>query len=313
VARYFSPQAKRAATTMVQNIRTAFRARLMHIDWMSPATRAKALAKLAALRVGLGYPERWIDYSALNIVRGDAFGNFQRAEAFSYRREIAKLGQPVDPDEWATGLYPQSVGAVLNLSPNTMEFAAGLLQAPYFDPAGDAASNYGSAGAGIAHEISHSFDEVSNIYDAQGRLGDWWTPEDHARFHAATSPLAAQLNDCCPAPDVCMIGARIEGESSADLVGLEVAHDAYRLSLHGAPDPVKHGLTGEQRFFIAFAQRWRRQQTDADLRRQIAADNHAAAQCRSDLVRNVDAWAEAFHITPADRLYVAPPSRIRLW
>ncbi len=313
VARYFSPQAKRAATAMVENIRTAFRARLANLDWMAPETRVKALAKLAALRVGLGYPETWIDYSGLNVVRGDAFGNLQRAEAFTYRREVAKLGRPIDPDEWAAGLYPQSVGAVLNLSPNTMQFAAGLLQPPYFDPNGDAASNYGSAGAGIAHEISHSFDEVSNIYDAQGRLGDWWTPSDHALYHAVSAPLAAQLDHCCPRPDVCVRGARVVGESSADLVGLEVAHDAYLLSLHGRPDVVKNGLSGEQRFFIAFAQRWRRQQTDADLGRQIATDNHVVAQCRGDLVRNADAWVSAFDVKPNDQLYVAPEARIHLW
>ena len=175
VERYFPPRAKMAATAMVANIRRAFRARLANVTWMAPATKAKALAKLAALRIGLGYPDRWVDFAPLTVIRGDAFGNLRRAETFAYARELAKLRRPVDPDEWPGQLHPQLVGAILNLSPNTMQFAAGLFQPPYFDADGDAAANYGSAGAGLAHEISHSFDEVGNIYDAQGRLGLWVT------------------------------------------------------------------------------------------------------------------------------------------
>jgi len=313
VERYFSPQARAAATAMVENIRTAFRARLEHLTWMSPETRASALAKLAALRVGLGYPQNWIDYSGLSIVRGDAFGNLQRAEAFTYRRELAKLSRPVDPDEWAGGLHPQMVGAILNISPNSMQFTAGLLQPPYFDATGDAASNYGSAGAGISHEISHSFDAVGNMYDAQGRLAPWWTEDDLSRYRATSAPLAAQLDTCCPTPDACAHGTQILSESAADLVGLTIAHDAYLLSLHGRRDVVRNGLTGEQRFFIAFAQRWRRQQTGASLQRQIATDNHAPPQCRSGLVRNVDAWSRAFNVRPGDTLYLEPDARIRIW
>jgi predicted metalloendopeptidase len=306
VARYFSPQARTAATAMVDNIRAAFRTRLNRWTWMSPQTRTQALEKLATLRVGLGYPETWIDYGDLAIVRGDAFGNQQRIEAFAYRREIAKLSRPVDPDEWAGQLHPHMVGAILNLSPNTMQFTAGLLQPPYFDPAGDAASNYGSAGAGIAHEISHSFDGVGNIYDAQGRLALWWTPEDLARYQAATAPLATQLDSCAH-------GAQILSESAADLAGLTIAHDAYILSLHGRRDAIINGLTGEQRFFIAFAQRWRRQQTDAALQQQIAGDSHAPPQCRSHLVRNTDGWVRAFGVRRGDPLYLAPEARIEIW
>jgi endothelin-converting enzyme/putative endopeptidase len=298
---------------MVENIRAAFRARIARLDWLSPETRASALAKLAALRVGLGYPESWIDYSDLRIVRDDAFGNLQRVEAFTYRRELAKLNHPVDPDEWAGQLHPQMVGAILNISPNSMQFAAGLLQPPYFDPNGDHAANYGSAGAGIAHEISHSFDSVANLYDARGRLAPWWSDDDRARYSAATAPLAAQLDNCCPAPDACTNGAQVLGESVADLAGLTIAHDAYLLSLHGQRDIILNGLTGEQRFFIAFAQRWRRQQTDAALRAQLATDNHAPPMCRSNLVRNLDAWARAFNVAPRDALYVEPRSRPRIW
>lgn len=313
VERYFSPQAKAEATAMVENIRTAFRTRIASLTWMSPETRASALAKLAALRVGLGYPESWIDYSDLAIVRGDAFGNERRAEAFAYRRELEKLNRPVDRDEWAGQLHPQMVGAILNISPNSMQFAAGLLQPPYFDVAGDAASNYGSAGAGIAHEISHSFDGVGNLYDAQGRLAPWWTADDLARYQAASAPLAAQLDTCCPTPDTCANGAQVLGESVSDLAGLAIAHDAYLLSLQGRRDVVRNGLTGEQRFFLAFAQRWRRLQTDAALRQQIATDNHAPPMCRSNLVRNVDEWVRAFRVRPGDRLYVEPEARISMW
>lgn len=313
VERYFSPQARAAATAMVDNIRIAFRARVADLTWMSPETQTSALAKLAALSVGLGYPESWIDYSDLVVVRGDAFGNLQRAEAFTYRRALEKLSRAVDPGEWAGQLHPQMVGAILNISPNSMQFGAGLLQPPYFDAAGDAASNYGSAGAGIAHEISHSFDGVGNLYDAQGQLAPWWTADDLARYQAASAPLAAQLNTCCPTPDACANGAKVLGESVSDLAGLAIAHDAYLLSLHGRRDVVRSGLTGEQRFFIAFAQRWRRLQTDAALRQQIATDNHAPPACRSNLVRNVDAWARAFDVRPGDRLYLAPEARVQIW
>ena len=313
VARYFSPRARAAATAMVDNIRTAFRARLENATWLSAETRARSLAKLAALRVGLGYPEAWIDYSALSVVRGDAFGNLGRAESFAYRREVAKLSHSRDRDEWAGQLHPQMVGAILNLSPNSMDFAAGILQPPYFDAAGDAASNYGSAGAGIGHEISHSFDEVGNIYDAEGRLTRWWTAEDLEHFHTASAPLAAQLDVCCPTPNLCAHGAQVLAESVADLAGLAVAHDAYLLSLNGRADVVIDGLTGEQRFFIAFAQRWRRQQGDTGLRQQIANDNHAPPACRSNLVRNLDAWATAFNVRRGDRLYLEPQARVRIW
>lgn len=311
--RHFPPRAKAAAEAMVGNIRTAFRARIAGLGWMEPATRARAFAKLQALRVGLGYPQRWTDYSGLQVVRGDALGNLRRAEAFAYRRELAKLQRPVDADEWAGTLHPQMVGAVLNLSPNSMQFAAGLLQPPYFDADGDGAANYGSAGAGIAHEISHSFDEVGEIYDARGRLGHWQSAQDGERQRAATAPLAAQLDACCPAPGLCARGGQVLAESSADLVGLAVAHDAYLLSLHGQADAVKDGLSGEQRFFLAFARRWRRSQSDAALRRQIETDSHAPGQCRAELARNLDAWIQAFGVRPGDRLYLPPEARVRVW
>ncbi len=309
--RYFSPEAKAKAQAMVGDLIAAYRARLSNLSWMSPETKKKALAKLAALEVIVGYPDAWIDYSSLEIVRGDALGNMRRAEAFLRARNLAKLKQPVDPIEWP--INPQIPGAVIMFSPNAEFFTAGILQPPYFDPQGDTASNYGSAGAGMAHEIGHSFDELGNIYDAKGRLGDWWTAEDKAAYHAAAAKLVAQLDGYCPLAGLCVNGKQVLTESIADLTGLLVAHDAYVLSLKGQPDVVIDGTTGEQRFFLAFAQRWRKAQSEAALRKQIATDTHAPGEYRSDTVRNVDAWYKAFDITPSDKLFLKPEDRIGIW
>ena len=309
--RYFPPEAKAKAQAMVGNLITAYRTRIPNLIWMSQPTKEKALAKLTALRIGLGYPDKWIDYSTLDVVRGDAFGNLRRAENFNRLRNLASLRRPADPDEWR--IDPQIVGAVIVFTPNTETFSAGLLQPPYFDSEGDAASNYGSAGAGIAHEISHSFDELGNIYDAQGRLGHWWTTEDLTKYRAATVKLAAQFDVYCPFSDLCVNGKQVLGENIADLAGLLTAHDAYILSLKGKPDVVISGLTGEQRFFLAFAQRWRAVQTEAALRRQITSDTHSPGEYRSDTVRNVDDWYKAFDPAPSDKLYLKPEDRVAIW
>ena len=309
--RYFPPEARVKAQAMAANLITAFRARISNLTWMSPQTRQKALAKLAAFKIGIGYPDAWIDYSTLRVVRGDAIGNMRRVEAFNRLRNLAQLKKPVDPIEWP--LNPQVPGAVIMFSPNAEFFSAGILQPPYFDYKGDAASNYGSAGAGMAHEISHSFDELGNIYDAQGRLGNWWTPDDLANYHAAAAQMVAQFDGYCPLPDLCVKGRQVLGENIADLAGLLVAHDAYLLSLKGKADVVIGGLTGEQRFFLAFSQRWRRNQSEPALRRQIATDTHAPGEYRSDTVRNVEAWYKAFGIAPGDKLYLKPEDRIGIW
>jgi predicted metalloendopeptidase len=309
--RYFAPEAKAKAKAMADDLVTAYRARISNLSWMSSPTKRKALAKLAALELLIGYPDSWIDYSRLEIVRGDAFGNMRRAEAFVRTRNLEKLKQPVDPVEWP--LNPQTPGAAIMFSPNAEFFSAGILQPPYFDSEGDAASNYGSAGAGMAHEITHSFDELGNIYDAQGGLGDWWTADDRAQYHAAAAKLEAQLNGYCPLADLCVNGKQVLNESIADLAGLLVAHDAYILSLHGKTDEVRDGLRGEQRFFLAFAQRWRRLQGDAALRRQIKTDTHPPGECRSDIVRNVPSWYEAYKVFDADKLYLKPEDRVEIW
>jgi putative endopeptidase len=309
--RYFPPEAKAKAQAMVRDLLAAYRGRISKLTWMSVETKQKALAKLAALQVIVGYPDEWIDYSSLEVVRADALGNIRRAEAFNRSRDLERLRQPVNPIDWP--INPQQPGAVIMFSPNAEFFTAGILQAPYFDPDGDTASNYGSAGAAMAHEISHSFDELGNIYDAQGRLGDWWRVEDRAKYHEAGAKLAVQIDAYCPLADLCVNGKQVLSESIADLTGLEVAHDAYILSLKNKPDTVIHGLNGEQRFFLAFAQRWRKIQTEAALRRQIQTDTHAPGEYRSDTVRNVDGWYDAFKIAPTDKLYLKPADRVRIW
>jgi putative endopeptidase len=309
--RYFPQEAKARAQAMVRDMIAAYRARIPNLTWMSGQTKEKALAKLAALRIGVGYPEKWIDYSELEVIRGDAFGNTRRAEAFNRLRNLAKLKQAADPDEWR--IDPQIVGAVIVFTPNAETFSAGLLQPPFFDSQGDTASNYGSAGAGIAHEISHSFDELGNIYDAQGRLGNWWTAEDLAKYHAAAEKLVAQFNGFCPLADLCVNGKQVLTENIADLAGLLTAHDAYVLSLQGKTDTVINGLTGEQRFFLAFAQRWRKAQSESALSRQIKNDTHSPAEYRCDTVRNVEAWYKAYQVMPGDKLYLKPHDRVGIW
>jgi putative endopeptidase len=311
VERYFPPQAKAAAVAMVENLRAAWRDHISKLDWMAPATREKALVKLAALKIGLGYPDRWTDYASLAIVRGDAWGNARRVERFAYRQSLARLSQPVDPTAWA--IAPHTVGAVILFNPNAMDFGAGILQPPYFDYAGDAAANYGSAGAGLGHEIGHSFDDLGNQYDDKGRLVSWWTAADRERYQAASAGVLAQSSAYCPQAGLCVNGKQVLGENIADLAGLLVAHDAYVASLKGVPDTVKDGLTGEQRFFLAFAQRWRRSQNEAALRRQIATDIHAPGPYRTDTVRNVEAWYRAWGVGAGDKLYLSPDQRVRVW
>jgi putative endopeptidase len=309
--RYFPPEAKAKALAMVGDLIASYRTRISNLTWMSSSTKEKALAKLATLKIGVGYPDTWIDYSTLEVVRGDAFGNMHRAEGFNRLYNLAKLKRQADTGEWR--IDPQIVGAVIVFTPNTETFSAGLLQPPYFDYQGDTASNYGSAGAGMAHEISHSFDELGNIYDDQGRIGMWWSMEDVAKYHAAAAKLAAQLDSYCPLADLCVSGKQVLSESIADLAGLLTAHDAYVLSLKGKSDVVIGGLSGEQRFFLAFAQRWRKLQSEDALRRQIKTDTHLPGEYRSDEVRNVEAWYKAYGIAAGDKLYLKPEDRIDIW
>jgi putative endopeptidase len=311
VARYFPPAAKARVEEMVRNLIAAFDRRIDALDWMAPATKATAKAKLAVLKVGVGYPDKWTDYSGLEIVRGDAFGNAARAEIFDYRRNLAKLGQPVDRSEWV--MTPQTVNAVNLPVMNAMNFPAAMLQPPYFDPARPVAMDYGAIGAVIGHEISHSFDDQGSQFDEKGRLRNWWTAEDRAHFEASGAQLVKQFDAYRPFPDLAVNGALTLSENIADVAGLAAAYDAYRLSLHGSPAPVVAGLTGDQQFFLSFAQSWRLKVREKALRQQVVQDGHAPDEYRADTVRNLDPWYEAFDVRPGMALYLKPEDRVRVW
>ena len=311
VARYFPPAAKAKITAMVQDIIAAYHARIEKLTWMSPATKQKALAKLATLKVGVGYPDRWRDYSGLKIERGDAFGNLARAEAFEYQYAIGKLHRPADRGEWA--MDPQEVNAVNLPLSNALNFPAAILQAPFFDANRDAAANFGGIGAPIGHEISHSFDDQGSQFDAEGRLANWWTPADLAHFHAASAKLAKQFDSYRPFPDLAVNGQQTLSENIADVAGLAAAYDAYRLALAGKPAPMLGGFSGDQRFFLAYSQSWREKAREAALRQQILTDGHAPADYRADTVRNLGPWYAAFDVKPGQKLYLAPPDRVEVW
>jgi putative endopeptidase len=311
VERYFSPAEKARAEAMVRNLVATFATRIDHLDWMAPQTRVKAKAKLATLKVFVGYPDKWRDYSALEVVRGDAFGNATRAELFEYHRNLAKFGQPVDRGEWA--MNPQLVNAVNLPAMNALNFPAAILQPPYFDPRRDAVMDYGATGATIGHEISHSFDDQGALFDASGRLQNWWTKEDFAHFEAAGQRLAQEFDGYHPFPDISVNGKQTLSENIADVAGLSVAFDAWRLTLHGQPAPGAQGFSGEQLFFLSFAQSWRRKAREEALRRQVVTDGHAPAEYRADTVRNLDPWYDAFGVRAGQKLYLAPAERARVW
>ncbi len=311
VKKYFPAASKAQVQQMVSNILAAFADRVDSLDWMTPATKQKARAKIATIRVGVGYPETWRDYSDLQIRRDDAVGNHLRAEQHEYRHQLAKLGQPVDKGEW--WMTPQTVNAVNLPLQNALNFPAAILEAPFFDPKADAASNYGSIGAVIGHEISHSFDNSGAEFDAQGRMANWWTPEDQAHFKAAGQKLVEQYNAYEPLPGLHINGEQTLGENIADVSGLTIAYLAYQKSLGGKPAPVIDGLSGDQRFFLAFAQSWREKTRDAALRAQVISDGHAPGKFRAETVRNVDAWYDAFAPKPGEKLYLAPKDRVKIW
>ncbi|HTX35481.1 MAG TPA: M13 family metallopeptidase [Bryobacteraceae bacterium] len=309
--RYFPAATKAKVQALVADLVKAFGAMIDSLTWMSPETKVRAKQKLATLKVGVGYPDRWQDYSALRIVKGDALGNQQRAELFEYHRQLDKLHQPVNRGEW--WMTPQTVNAVNLPLQNALNFPAAIIQPPYFDADADAAHNYGAMGAIIGHEISHSFDDQGSQFDAQGRLANWWTKDDFDHFKAAGEALAAQFDAYHPFPDLAVNGHQTLSENIADVAGLLAAHQAYRLSLGGKPDAVKDGFTGDQRFFISFGQSWRDKIREARLRLQIATDGHAPAEYRADTVRNLDSWYDAFQVHAPQKLYLAPPDRVRIW
>jgi putative endopeptidase len=309
--RYFPPSEKARAEEMVRNLLTAFGRRIDKLDWMAPETRARARAKLATLKVGVGYPDKWRDYSELEVVRGDALGNAERAGLFEYHRNLRKLGQPIDRAEWV--MTPQTVNAVNLPVMNALNFPAAILQPPYFDSGRTAAMNYGATGATIGHEISHSFDDQGALFDATGKLDNWWTKDDFAHFQSSSAQLVKQYDGYRPFPDLPVNGKLTLSENIADVAGLAAAYDAYKLSLGGKSAPVVQGLSGDQQFFLSFTQSWQSKFREPEIRRRILTDSHSPAEYRGDTVRNLDAWYEAFGVKPGQALYLAPADRVHVW
>lgn len=312
-SRYFPASSKTAMLKMVGELRTAMAARIDRLDWMAPQTKARAKKKLANLLIQVGYPDHWRDYSAFKVVRGDAYGNYIRAAQFEYDRWIGKLDKPVDRGEWSISATPQTVNAFNAGSQVKLVFPAAFLAPPEFDPNADPAVNYGAIGAVIGHEITHSFDDQGAKLDENGMLADWWTPTDVKAFEAATAKLAAQFDAYVPGPGLKVNGRLTLGETTADLGGMLVALDAYRASLKGKPAPIIGGLTGDQRFFMSYAQIWREIQRPEDLRDQVTNDPHPPGRYRAMTVRNVDAWYAAFGVKLGQKMALAPADRVRIW
>jgi putative endopeptidase len=314
VARHFPPQAKTRMSQLVDNLVEAYRRSIEALDWMGPESIRRALDKLDRFTPKIGYPDTWRDYSALEISRDDLLGNVHRANAFDLDRELNKLGGPVDRSEWF--MTPQTVNAYYNPGMNEIVFPAAILQPPFFDPQADDAVNYGAIGAVIGHEIGHGFDDQGSRYDGDGNLTDWWTDADRAEFDKRTQALIAQYDTLHPrqAPEHHVNGALTVGENIGDLGGLSIAYAAYRISLGAEAAPVIDGLGGDQRFFLAWARAWRTKIRDAELVRRLAIDPHSPDEFRCNaVVRNIDAFVNAFDVREGDGLWLDPQDRVRIW
>jgi endothelin-converting enzyme/putative endopeptidase len=307
VSHYFPAESKAKVQQMVSNIVDAFGKRIDKLDWMAPATRAQARQKLKTLYVGVGYPDKWKSYAGLTVSPTDAFGNAVRAEDFHYSQELDKLHSKPDREEWA--MPPQLVNAVNLPLQNALNFPAAILQPPFFDPKASDATNYGSIGAIIGHEISHSFDDQGSQFDAQGRLRDWWTKSDAEHFKQATQKLVAQYSAYKPFPDLAVNGQLTLSENLADLAGLEAAYDAF----HASPAGKDAGEEADRQFFTGYAHSWRTKLREATERRGILTDGHAPPEYRTATVRNLDAWYKAFNVQPGQKLYLPPEERVRVW
>jgi predicted metalloendopeptidase len=311
VQRYFVPASKRRAEEIANNVVRVFRSRVGQLEWMSPRTRLNAQKKLDALRIGIGYPAVWHDYSGLRVVRGDVLGNAERAELFEYHHELAKLGKRVNRGEWA--ISPQTVNAISLPVLNAINFPAALLQPPILDSTRPTAMDYGAIGALIGHEVSHSFDDQGSQFDASGRLRNWWTAEDLAHFRTVTARLEQQYDAYRPFADVAVDGKRTLSENIADVAGLFVALDAYRLAQGKVAQASLPGFSSDQLFFLSYAQKWRKTIREAALRQTLIVESHAPDEYRADAVRNLDAWYAAFDVRPDQRLYLSEQDRIRIW
>ena len=311
VDKYFPAANKTRIQGMADNIKAAFAKRVQGLAWMAPATKAEAVKKVETIVVGVGYPDSWRDYSSVNVGPSDAYANSSATSADRYSAQLAKLGKPMNRAEW--WMPAQLVNAVNLPVQNALNFPAAILVRPFFDPNADSAYNYGGIGATIGHEISHSFDNNGALFDSTGNLRNWWTPADFARFQQSGKALADQISQYSPFPGVHVNGEQTLGENIADVAGLQASYDAYHASLGGKPAPVIDGLTGDQRFFLAYEQSWAQKAREESLRQQIATNGHAPGQYRALTVRNLDAWYAAFNVKPGDKLYLAPDKRVRIW
>lgn len=312
VARYFPPSAQAQITDLVQKVKASFHDRLEHNSWMDEPTRKAALNKLDHFAIQVGYPKKWWDYSKLDIRKGDVYGNAVRGAAFSWQHDLDKLDKPVDRDEW--GMTPQTVNAYNDPTMNEIVFPAAILQPPFFDPKGDTAVNYGGIGGVIGHEMSHGFDDQGRHYDEHGRLNDWWSKASTEAFQKLADRLAAQYDAQEVLPGLYVNGKMTMGENIADSGGLNLGLQAYHDSLHGQPAPVVHGLTGDQRVFLGWAQVWREKDRPDALRQQVLSNEHAPAITRVNIpAHNIDAWYGAFDVKPGQKLYLAPDQRVKIW
>ena len=311
VQRHFPPETKAAADALVRNVVAAMGRRIDSLTWMAPETKVRARAKLANFRTKIGYPERWKDYSALEIRRDDPLGNAMRAAQWAHDDNITRLGEPIRRWEW--GMTPMTINAYANFGMQEIVFPAAILQPPFFDPNADPAINYGGIGAVIGHEISHHFDDQGAKYDENGRLNEWWTEADKKAFEAAGKALVAQYDAYEIFPGANIKGAFTLGENIGDLAGLTIAHDAWKQSLGGAEAPVLDGFTGDQRFYLGWAQVWRRNYREANLRQRLITDPHSPSEQRAAVVRNLDPWYPAFSVQPGQKLYLPPEQRVRIW
>ena len=312
VQRYFPPSSKAQVLALVENLRSSYARHIEQLPWMTETTKKVALEKLAAFRPKIGYPDKWRDYSALSIVKGDAFGNRVRAHMFEWQRQVLRLDQPTDRGEW--GMSPQTVNAYYNPTFNEVVFPAAILQPPFFDPHADPAVNYGGIGAVIGHEMGHGFDDQGSKSDARGVLHVWWQQQDTDAFKRRVDSLATQYDHYEVLPGLNINGRLTLGENIGDLGGISVAYDAYHHTLGGKPAPVLDGLTGDQRFFLSFAQIWHSLNRDQQLRSQVLSNPHSPPKFRvNGVVRNVDAWYAAFDVQPGDKLYLPPDERVHIW
>ncbi len=313
VKTHYPPESERQMTELIGNLRDAYRERITSNSWMDEATRKAALEKLAAFEPRIGHPVKYIDYSSMKVVKGDPLGNSLRADDFDWKLQLKRFPKPVDRTLW--GMFPQTINAYYNPLANQITFPAAILQPPFFDPNADPAANYGAIGAVIGHEMGHGFDNQGRKFDPKGALRDWWSPEAAKAFTTRTDALVKQYSGFFPFSDLHIDGKLTLGENIGDLSGVEAAYAAYKkyTAKHGEP-PLIEGLTGDQRFFIAYAQAWQEKEREDAERQQIITNEHSPGKYRvNGVVRNVDAWYKAFNVQPGDKLYLPPEQRVHIW